>query len=81
MVLLSSIGDIRMFTALKAQYTYRNGKIRNCIIRAFVNTDTGIKADIEIEETHNLQEISVQHLKITDYENLARIWSKSNELT
>ena len=68
-----------MFTPLKAQYPDRNGKIRNCIIRAFVNTDTGIKAVIEMEETHNLQEISVQYLKITNYENLARIWSKSNE--
>jgi hypothetical protein len=66
-----------MFTPLKAQYTGRNGKIKKCIIRAFVNTDVGIKAVIEMEETHNLQEIAVQHLKITDYENLARIWSKS----
>lgn len=57
-----------MFTLLKAQYTDRNGKIRNCIIRAFVNTDTGIKAVIEMEQTHNLQEIAVEHLKITDYD-------------
>jgi hypothetical protein len=75
----SRVGGVRMFTPLKAQYTDRNGKIKNCIIRAFVNTDTGIKAVIEMEETHNLQEIAVHYLKITDYENLARIWSKSNE--
>lgn len=55
-----------MFTPLKAQYTDRNGKIKNCIIRAFVDTDTGIKAVIEMEETHNLQEIAVQHLKIME---------------
>ncbi len=65
-----------MFTPLKAQYTDRNGKIKNCIIRAFVNTDTGIKAVIEMEEIHNLQEIAVHHLKIVDYQRKAEEWSK-----
>ena len=55
-----------MFTPLKAQYTDRNGKIRNCIIRAFIDTDTGIKAVIEMEKIHNLQEIAIQHLKIME---------------
>lgn len=69
MVSLSSVGGIRMFTPLKAQYTDRNGNIRNCIIRAFINTDVGITAVIEMEQTHNLQEIAVQHLKITERNN------------
>lgn len=48
-----------------AEYTDRTGKKQKCFIRAFLPTNSGIKAVIEKADTHCLYEMGVEQLTIT----------------
>lgn len=48
-----------------AEYTDRTGKKQKCFIRAFLQTNSGIKAVIEKADTHCLYEMNVEQLTIT----------------
>ena len=54
-----------MNSNITAKYIDRTGNEQQCIIRAFLPTNTGIKAVIEKADTHCLYEIGIEHLTVT----------------